>query len=289
MKTKYSKSVIAVMVALVFIATCFCFSRNDNAEYQSPIINNLEDSSFNLIDYLQAHISPDGHTNAKELESHPNLDLYWSDYLVSIEQYDLWSDINYDNYGEINEPFVDQWDDKDIVIIDSTTFYYVIKSDSVFIDQEVFTDNIEGKIVHINSLKNTKDTNFKLSVAVDETITQFLPLEEYGRDGMEEKESKLETWQKVSLYKTVEDSAQYTFRIPDRDSISDIKQIKIDLALRDTCLFYEAEGGGHDVNYIYKGKPAEHRIKAMLIRIEKYKKNSLIETKYIRISFPEAC
>ena len=263
MNIKYCKSLFLI-IALFF--TVACFSQNeitDKKYFSSDIVSKIEDPSSNLY-------------------------LYWPDYLVTIKDYDLWNEINYGNYGEIDESFIDWWDDKATVIIDSLTFYYAIETDTVLLGEEVYTSNIEGKIVKITPIRAPKNTHFKLSVAVDETIKQYPPLEEYyTRDGMSEND--LEVWEKISSYKTLKDSGQYTFRIPDRDSISDIEQLKIDLALRDTSLYYEAESEGRAINYVYKGMPAEHWINGLIIKIEKYNKDVLIETKYIKIQFPEAC
>lgn len=226
---------------------------------------------------------------SKVEDPHTNLNLLWSDYLVTIRKYNLWGEINESNYQGIDMPFIDEWTETNTVIIDHNTFYYVVNRDTILCQEEVFTDNIEGKTIKITPFENNKNINFKVSVAVEEYIKQFLSAEDYGRDGVEDKEALLETWEKVSPFKAVKDSAQFYFKIPNRESLSDIKQIKVDLALGDTTLYYEAEGGGHDLNYIYKGKPAEHRIIGMLIRIEKYKKDLLIETKYIQFSFPQSC
>lgn len=257
--------IISIIITSIVSIFTFVFSQNDSNKYFSPlIINKLENPT-------------------------ENLNVLWSNFLVTVENYDLWGEINYSNYDPITEPFIDEWNDINTVIIDSTTFYYVIKTDTVFFQEEVFTSNIEDRLLKITPINNNPNCTFKVSVGVSEIIKQFLSLEEYGKDDMYEKEAELETWEKISPYVPIKDSAQLYYRIPKRDSISSIKQLKVDLALRDTSLYYEAEGGGHDINYIFKGKPAEYRITGMVIRIEKYERDVLIETKYIRIVFPEAC
>lgn len=264
--TRYKLLFIVIFIQ-IFSVSVFCQTKAEESKFFSKnIVSKLEDPKTNV-------------------------NLLWSDYLVTIQNYDLWSDINYSNYEGIDRPFVTGWIDNNerVVVIDDTLFYFVINTDTIFFGQEVFTDNIEGQTIRISPLENKKNIQFKVAVAVDEYIKQFLSPTEYGRDNMEDKEALLETWEKVSPYQPVQDSAQYYFKIPFADSISDIEHIKTDLDLGNTTLYYEAEGGGHDLNYIYKGKPAEHRITGMIVRIEKYDRDKLIETKYIQVSFPEAC
>ena len=223
-------------------------------------------------------------------DPHTNTNLLWSDFLVTIQNYDLWGDIDSSDDEGLDEPFISSWmSTDDLVFFNRDKFYFRIESDTVSFGQEVFTDNIEDKIIKITPLTKNKNIRFKVSAGACDEIKQFLSTEDYGRDSVEDKEALLETWEKVSPYQPAKDSAQYYFKIPYSDSISDIKQIKVDLALSDTTLYYEAEGGGHYLNYIYKGKPAEHRTRGMIIRIQKYNRDVLIETKYIRVSFPEAC
>lgn len=238
-----------------------------------------------LPDYFYT-LSSDIVENIKE--SSQNLNLRYADFMIIIENYDVLNSINLSNYYGEPFPIIDEWGTSVTHIVDSNTFYFLPVADTLYLQEDISTQKMFGKQLSIIPLNTNKDVHFKVSVATDESLTQNLTLEKYNGEDWYEDAQLVKIWQGISNYKELSDSAVYYFKVPPVEELTNIESLKTELSLRDTLVHYSGELS-FDAEYVYKEKPCLYLIEGIIIKIEKYNQEKLIETKYIRTSILYGC
>lgn len=263
------KKIILLLILLVNIS---CASAQKDEDIKLP------DYFYNISQKAVENIQDPSH----------NLNLVYSDFMIIVEDYDVLKEVNISNYEGEPFPIIAQSYDFFTNIVNAEQFYFTPVIDTIYLYEDIMTEKIFKKKIKIIPLSDDKDIHYKVYVAMDESLTQMLPLEEYHDDDAYEKSELLETWREVGPYKKVNSSKKLEFRIPSEESLLNIKDLKKQLALRDTLVTYEGELY-HYANYVYKGLPTEYLVEGVVVKIEKYKKEHLIETKYLRTYITYGC
>lgn len=217
-------------------------------------------------------------------EPSTNLNIKYADFFVTIYNYGAYETVV--NYLEGNKPIYFEYTEKkdlDIKIDGVNQCYLIPHKDTILLNEFVFND-LSNKILKITPTINEKGIKFKLSARLYERIWQ-----QWSRDINYEKWDTLqEKWEDISPPIEIKDSANYFFKIPEIQTLSDFSQLYEDLNLRDTLVVIEGEYD--DVaTIVYKNRPAHFVVDDILLRVDMYRLETLIETKYIRIVFSYGC
>ena len=218
-------------------------------------------------------------------EPSTNLNIKFSDYFVTIYNYGVYESVI--QYSNNNRPVYldDEHSNQkiDVNVLAVNQCYLMPKQDTLYLNEWVFND-LSDKMLKITPNTKDKDVRFKLSARLAERIWQQKP-----RDmDYEEWEGIADDWKGVSPSITIKDSAKYYFRIPQIQKLSDFPELQKTVNLRDTLVVIEGEYD--DVaTIVYKDRPAHFIVDDVILRIDKYRKETLIETKYIRIVFSYGC
>lgn len=217
-------------------------------------------------------------------DAHNDLNLRYSDFLVTIVNYNVLA-LNLANYDD-DYPVIDQHSNYSVHLLDKDCYYLIPLTDTLEIYEEIDLEHIENKMIRITSLdEKEKDVYYKVSLSALESINQMPPAEVDFWEGME---NDLVRWEGISPYVEIVNSARSCFYVPEVESLSNLPYLKQTLALGDTCVHYEGELS-YTATLIYKGKPTVHQINGVLLRIEKYTLDTLIETKFLKVYFAYGC
>lgn len=221
-------------------------------------------------------------TNGEEPST--NLNIKYSDFVVTIYNYGVYETAV--DYKNENKPIYPAQNNLISVHIDGgvNRCYLSTPNDSILLNEWVFND-LSNKLLKITPLTKEAGVHFTVSASLNEVIRPQFPRDKISFDDWVK---DYHEWKQMSSSKEIRDSANYYFRIPEIQTLSDFPLLKKQLALRDTLVIYEGE---YDdiATIVYKNMPSHFVIDDIVLRVDKYKINTLIETKYIRIIFSYGC
>lgn len=213
-----------------------------------------------------------------------NLNIKFSDFMVSIYSYGVYETVvNYKNQESVYIDDLAETKDLNIEVLDLNRCYLMPLKDTTVLNEWTFND-LSNKILKITPNEKEKDVSFKLSAQLYERIWQQMPKDmDYERW-----ENIAQEWKGISPSVEIKDSANYYFKLPEIQNLSDYNDLYKNLALRDTLVVIEGEYDSV-ATIVYNDRPSIFIIDNILLRIDKYRKEMLIETKYIRIVFSYGC
>lgn len=168
----------------------------------------------------------------------------------------------------------------------------VVKADTFKLEEEVFYD-LSNKLIQI--APNDSADHFRIFFSLKENIYEQYDYRKFASLSTEQYEEASAKWGKNEVgwsaytkYKLIKDSANYFFRFPDIDYQVYENNRKREFHLRDTLVDLSGEAD-NIATLVYKERACLYMLSHALLRIERYSKNKLIETKYILIEFTFGC
>jgi hypothetical protein len=282
-------------ILVVFTGLCTISFTTRNSKEQLPQ-DRIEKVKILKDGVLYQTIDPNEKVNTEILKGHEpasNLAIRFNDYLFTIFDYGTYqSAINF-NTGESTYYKADSFYNMQITIKDYNNYYlsFPETQDTIKLEEWTF-NNLFNSLIKIEPISPKADEHFKLSIALNESIWEsFLTT---GKDRWDESvyekwaANEQVKWDGTTRFYPIKDSANYYYRVPEMESLTEFDELTQKLSLRDTLVVIP--GVYDDVSTIvYKNKPCHFLVASGILKIEKYKGTEVKDTKYIRIEFSYGC
>lgn len=282
-------------ILVVFTGLCTISFTTRNSKEQLPQ-DRIEKVKILKDGVLYQTIDPNEKVNTEILKGHEpasNLAIRFNDYLFTIFDYGTYqSAINF-NTGESTYYKADSFYNMQITIKDYNNYYlsFPETQDTIKLEEWTF-NNLFNSLIKIEPISPKADEHFKLSIALNESIWEsFLTT---GKDRWDESvyekwaANEQVKWDGTTRFYPIKDSANYYYRVPEMESLTEFDELTQKLSLRDTLVVIPGEYD--DVSTIvYKNKPCHFLVASGILKIEKYKGTEVKDTKYIKIEFSYGC
>ena len=273
----YKRQILPLLIVLSLAACSRTVSSGDKYIYEPFKDTTLFDSypSDEMLKYIAEGEEPSTNTNIK-----------YSNFMVTIYNYGVYQTaIDYNHYNK-EKYKLDQSYNAVIGGVDSC--YLETNKDTLCLEEWLHHD-INNKILRITPFTDKTDLSYKVSVSLYERIWVW---RKYTNDSdiidVQNPYYWDDEWTGISPVVELKDSANSYFKIPIIDSISDFKELKRQLALRDTMVMIQGEFLT-EATIVYKNRPSMFIFEDILFRFDVFRKDVLVETKYLKITFSHGC
>lgn len=173
-------------------------------------------------------------------------------------------------------------------IVADYTYYLEPTTENVILHQSQCEDINERQIVlqTTTNIQNPQEIHFRVSAHLLESIKE-LP-SSLGNINLLKWFDTHILWQGTTPAIALKDSAN-CFRVPLISSFDNRDNLSKQLNLKDTTVILQGMDYSYIGDVVYKGKTGIFSIDDIVFKVEMYRKEALVETKYIRISFSYGC